>query len=419
MSADFECSAGELGSLGISPKDAEECKRVFEFSGAEGCRRYLEKKQEEWKNVPMNVAVIGNSGVGKSSFINAIRRMTAEHEESATVSVTETTSDIRDYPHPANQMLKFWDLPGVGTPRFPRDEYVEAIDIERYDFFLLLSATRFTENDVWLGNEITKIFRKYYYVRTKVAADIYNNKQAYPTTHDDEAVIQKIRENIAEQLRVNGSENTPVFLVDNYKTQKFDFSKLEQNLINDFPEKKRTALILSMSAYNRGMVQRKVGELRGGIWRVATTSAAVAAVPVPGLSIVFDISLVWVQIKFYFKQLGLDDDSLRNHAAITQTDFSALKEIVARTLDPTLLTVEGVKVIVDLLPKATFIYMATAVEEVSRKIPFFGSLIAAPLSFGGTYYMLKCVLDLLEKVALDVVTYVEKHTANRDEDDED
>ena len=57
----------------ISVHDIEACQREFKLSGVEGCRRFLEGKQEEWKNIPLNVAVIGNSGVGKSSFINAIR----------------------------------------------------------------------------------------------------------------------------------------------------------------------------------------------------------------------------------------------------------------------------------------------------------------------------------------------------------
>jgi len=57
----------------ISERDIEACEREFKCAGVEGCRRFLEGKQEEWKNIPLNVAVIGNSGVGKSSFINAIR----------------------------------------------------------------------------------------------------------------------------------------------------------------------------------------------------------------------------------------------------------------------------------------------------------------------------------------------------------
>jgi len=71
MSADFDLSMSQYEI--ISKDDLEKCQREFKSGGVVGCRRFLEGKQEEWKNVPLNVAVIGNSGVGKSSFINAIR----------------------------------------------------------------------------------------------------------------------------------------------------------------------------------------------------------------------------------------------------------------------------------------------------------------------------------------------------------
>jgi len=58
-----------------------------------------------------------------------VRSLTADDDGGAAVGVTETTMDIVDYPHPNNVMLKFWDLPGVGTPRFPRDGYLEAIQV--------------------------------------------------------------------------------------------------------------------------------------------------------------------------------------------------------------------------------------------------------------------------------------------------
>ena len=58
------------------------------------------------------------------------RVMSADDEGAAPVGVTETTSDIVGYAHPNNPKLKFWDVPGVGTPRFPRDGYLEAIKVK-------------------------------------------------------------------------------------------------------------------------------------------------------------------------------------------------------------------------------------------------------------------------------------------------
>jgi len=130
-----------------SDRDRDERKKAYE----EGCRQYLDML-DEWKRIPLNIAVIGNSGVGKSSFINAIRGLTADDEGAAELGETECTTDIPSYAHPNIRQLKFWDLPAVGTNNFPI--YLDKIQIDRYDFFLLLSASRFTENDTWLCNEI-------------------------------------------------------------------------------------------------------------------------------------------------------------------------------------------------------------------------------------------------------------------------
>ena len=77
------------------PAELEELKNAFESGGVEECRSMLERKRDEWKYIPLNVAVIGNSGVGKSSFINAIRRLTGDDEGAASVGVKETTVDIQ------------------------------------------------------------------------------------------------------------------------------------------------------------------------------------------------------------------------------------------------------------------------------------------------------------------------------------
>jgi len=71
MSGDFDFDVSDFET--VSQNDIEACQKEFKCGGVEGCRRFLEGKQEEWKKIPLNVAVIGNSGVGKSSFINAIR----------------------------------------------------------------------------------------------------------------------------------------------------------------------------------------------------------------------------------------------------------------------------------------------------------------------------------------------------------
>lgn len=399
--------------------EAEEMKSAFKSGGVEECRTLMERKRDEWKQIPLNVAVIGNSGVGKSSFINAIRRLTADDEGGAPVGVQETTLDIQDYSHPSNPLLKFWDLPGVGTDRFPRHTYLSAVQVDRFDFFLLITADRFTENDTWLGEEFRKRNKKYFFVHTKVGADMSNNKKAHPKTHNENDVVKFIRESTQEHLNERGCKDVPVFLIDSYKLKKFDFEFLESRLIEDFPKLKKAALVLSLQATSKEMIQLKVAELRSRMWKLAALSGLVAAIPLPGLSLSMDIGIVSKEAGFYHTQLGLDETSLKRYAKLTNTDYQQMKSIVDRCLGCKVLGVEGIRKIVEELSKrAAPLLTSAAVEEGSRFIPMIGSFIAAPLSFGGTYYALKLVLDKMESVAMEVVEFAAKTATGTEESDD-
>jgi len=395
----------------------EELKEASNSVGVEAGRTWLERKRDEWKQIPLNVAVIGRSGVGKSSFINAIRRVDPNDEESAPVGVKDTTVDVNhSYPHPSNPLLKFWDLPGVGTDLFPRQTYLSRIKVDRFDFFLLITADRFTEDDTRLGREFDKRNKKYFFVRTKVGADISNNKQAHPKTHKEGNVVRDIRESTQEHLKENGCENVSVFLVDSYKIKKFDFNELERRLIEDFPKLKKSALVLSLKATSREMISLKVAELRSRMWKAAALSGTVGLIPLPGVSLVKDIGIVTKESEFYFTQLDLDETSLSRYAELTKTDYQHLRTIVVSSLGGF-----EIRAIVDTCAnvKGAALGAAAAAEECLRYIPLIGFLIAAPLSFAGTYYALKLVLDKMERVALEVAECAAKSAASASSDESD
>ena len=384
---------------------------IYAAEGLDGCRRLLEKKRDEWKNNPLNVAVIGNSGVGKSSFINAIRGLSAGDEGAAAVGVTQTTMEPRSYPHPDNPMLKFWDLPGVGTDEFPRASYLNEIDVNRYDFFLLLCARRFTENDTWLCKEFQKRNKKYFFVRTMIEVDISNNEKDCPKTHNAEDVVKKIRQTTEEILRKHEGEDVPLFLIDNYKLDKFDFEKLTLKLIRNFLDLKRSSLILSLQSISVQMIQLKMAELRPRAWKMATRSATVEMIPIPGVSVVTDVGIVVGEAMFYFKQLGLDDESLQRYAKLHSADYDKMQSVIRNRLGIYALgavTAEGMTTLVmEILARVVPLQATTAAEESARIfLPVISNFTAAPLTFVGTQIALNAVLDKFEKVAVEVMQCV-------------
>eukprot|EP00913_Durusdinium_trenchii_P000278 g252.t1 len=73
----------------------------------------------------INIAVVGNSGVGKSLLINRLRRLRTQAEGWAPVGVNETTREPTMYPYPNQPSVRLWDLPGAGTAAVPAESYLQ------------------------------------------------------------------------------------------------------------------------------------------------------------------------------------------------------------------------------------------------------------------------------------------------------
>lgn len=137
-------------------------------------------------NAPINIAVTGESGAGKSSLINALREIKAEEESAAEVGVTETTMKVYSYKHPKVKNLTLWDLPGIGTMKFQPKDYLEKVEFKKYDFFIIVSATRFTNHEIELAKAIRIMKKNYYFVRSKVDFDLYNEEKSKPRNFNRE-----------------------------------------------------------------------------------------------------------------------------------------------------------------------------------------------------------------------------------------
>ena len=51
----------------------EELQEEVDEKGVSNVKEFFKKRLDRWREVEVNIAITGNSGVGKSSFINAIR----------------------------------------------------------------------------------------------------------------------------------------------------------------------------------------------------------------------------------------------------------------------------------------------------------------------------------------------------------
>uniref|UniRef100_A0A3B4H4W6 IRG-type G domain-containing protein n=1 Tax=Pundamilia nyererei TaxID=303518 RepID=A0A3B4H4W6_9CICH len=271
----------------------------------------IEENIKQQNNIPLNIAITGESGAGKSTFVNAFRGLCDDEEGAAPTGVTETTSEATPYPHPKYPNVILWDLPGIGTTKFPAKKYLKLVGFEKFDFFIIISTTRFTENDVKLAQEIQKMKKKFYFVRSKVDNDIRAERR---NRHfSEERTLTKIRDDCvqSECLITYSFESPQVFLVSSFELHLYDFNLLHQTLDKDLPKNKRDALLFVMPNINPEIIRKKKEAFKRRLYWLTTLSAAVAAVPLPGLSIAVDAAVLVGAVTHYVFAFGLDIPSLK------------------------------------------------------------------------------------------------------------
>uniref|UniRef100_A0A8C6TMP0 IRG-type G domain-containing protein n=1 Tax=Neogobius melanostomus TaxID=47308 RepID=A0A8C6TMP0_9GOBI len=179
------------------------------------------------------IAITGESGSGKS--INALGGIRNKPEGGAApTGAVETTMVATEYPYPEHPNIRIWDLPGIGTVKFTANKYIKKMEFKKYDFFMIVSSERFTENDAKLAKEIQKMKKKFYFVRSKI-----DNSISSQPRRDPDDILKSIRDNCTEELEKLGVESPKVFLVSGLKLHLYDFEDLRKTLMEDLPEHQR------------------------------------------------------------------------------------------------------------------------------------------------------------------------------------
>ncbi|KAK3525820.1 hypothetical protein QTP70_010319 [Hemibagrus guttatus] len=287
--------------------------------------------------------------------------------------------------------VTLWDLPGIGTPKFKARTYLRKMQFKVYDFFIIISSERFKENDIMLAKEIKKRKKLFYFVRSKIDNDI--RAEETKKGFNREEILSRIKINCLENLKE--IENPKVFLISSENIKAFDFENLIETLMSDLPQHKQYALLQSVPITSRAMLQKKVKIFEKVAWAAALCSGAIAAAPVPGLSVACDASILVVFFTKCFYSFGLDDKSL--------------KKLSERINKPELESFIKSPLVVALAAKSTAKLSLSAVaggavlEYLCSLIPGVGNAAAAGISFVSTLTLLKNGLKELENAALMVL----------------
>ncbi|XP_045184768.2 T-cell-specific guanine nucleotide triphosphate-binding protein 2-like [Mercenaria mercenaria] len=375
-------------------------KEHFQRYGLKNITSVLMENVNTWKSKPLNIAVIGESGKGKSSFINAFRGLSPGHKGAAEINEVECTKDCRAFRHPRYDSFVLWDVPGVGTIDFPREKYLNDIQVDRFDFFLLISSSRLTQLEIWLADEIMQRQKKFYFIRTKIDIDIDNKRKRCGQNFNENLEFINMKDTLSNQLRhVLGK--VPFFMISNHHPDKYDFPFILEQLLEDVPNQKKDAMVFGLKGMSQKIIEEKASVLRSRIWKVALLSGVGAGIPIPFVSVGIDTALILEEILFYREQFGLDDQSLENIAYMTKMSLEDFKSLVNCKTPVNLFTSAG-------LSKYLMKYIVREVAEtvVKYTIPFVGVAISCGASYTTTMGILGSLLKIMKGDAQKVLVYV-------------
>lgn len=123
----------------------------------------------------INIAVAGESGAGKSSFINAVRGLVNTDFEAAKTGFNETTLEITKYlTSIAGAKLAIFDIPGAGSMEISRLNYFKDQGLYIMNALVIIWSDRLTDTALEMMKSCLQLNVPFFLVRTKCDCQIFD-----------------------------------------------------------------------------------------------------------------------------------------------------------------------------------------------------------------------------------------------------
>lgn len=323
-------------------------------------------KKNNYENATVRVALIGDSGAGKSSLANAI-----SGKYIAEVGVVEMTSEPQEFTVP-NSTVTYVDLPGAGTEKWPTATYVEKLKLlSDYDAFILVNRGRVSESDAAIYDELRRANRHVFIARNFFDAAVEGENGRNETTRRSSDVLRNaIVSDFQTQLQ---DPNVRVFVTAALPGQHHfelpELMKAVDDALGSINEAKAQRFLEGTKTFTHEMLDRKAAAARAHVHRYAVASAvAAAAIPIPGAGITVDLLTVVAMNKAIARTFNIDVEAAKEDP----------------TIDPLIATlvlnlrryVTTAGVVALLRPLAG----RTVVKEAAKFVPILGPVMAATTS---------------------------------------
>ena len=254
----------------------------------------------------VSIAIMGRSGVGKSTFINTLRGLAPTSRGAIKAGIVESTIDVTPYfiENFGNNYLNkselnnnsgalinnaeaigdvkelvycdefiVWDTPGVSTPRFRLEAFEKTIDQAKCDAFVYLYETQFTEDDLKAVKMLKRKEKPVLICRTKVDYDFLNLlekhwKKAFKNITKEEREesykVLKLFDSLKKKYEEDKNQNQflvneRVFFISTkiIDCNKFDYNEFVECVYRSLPDIKSNMLLKMVKATSFNLLSEK------------------------------------------------------------------------------------------------------------------------------------------------------------------
>ncbi len=296
--------------------------------------------------------------------------------------------------------LVFSDLPGCGTQNFPKQEYVAKFNLANFDCVIIVTADRFYADDLYLIQELNKVNRPVYLVRSKIDFAIERGKKRDIPA---EETSLNIYNDLKSQLGDNYNKVEGVYLTSADEPNKYDLSRLLLKINSSLSEIGQKRFIANVNVTSKEVLLKKRELAESIVMKYSALAAANGINPVPGADVGVDMGILYKMTQTIMDIYGLT----KEHQSYIKTTLGAKVITISLTkrLAEFALKYGGKEAIMILLKKLAG---KVAIKETSKLIPFIGQVIAAGIGCQMTYSMGKSMISEAEGLAKEIFNNIKK-----------